>query len=114
MDLSKRRDVINKTILRMIRRFFTQTYKSEIEGKYQVGKKKNAKHFVFAKCLEMGKEFEVTNNSKLGNVDVNVLNQPRALDKEVNPRLDLFLFKIRYKKDHNELNEGQIVELINR
>jgi len=35
MDLSKRRDVINKTILRMIRRFFTQTYKSEIEGKYQ-------------------------------------------------------------------------------
>jgi hypothetical protein len=89
--------------------------KFEIEGGYKSGKKKHAKYFVFAKCLEMDKNFEVTDKSKLGNIEISkYLTQPRALDNEGNPRLDIFLFKIRYKKDCDELKEGQIVELINQ
>ena len=86
--------------------------KFEIEVNLKLGKGKHAKYFVFAKCLEMDKGFSVTDNSKLGEIEIsNYLGQPRALDKEGNIRLDIFAFKIRYKKDCGKLKEGQIVEL---
>lgn len=88
--------------------------KFEIEGLYQEGKKKHTKYFVFAKCLEMDKNFEVTDQSTLGNVEIsNFLAKPRATDPAGNPRFDVFLFKIRYKKDCAGLEKGQIVELVN-
>lgn len=34
MDLSKRRDVVNKTILRVVRRYFTSKFKATIDMKY--------------------------------------------------------------------------------
>lgn len=87
--------------------------KFEIEGTFKVGRKKHAKYFVFAKCLEMSRNFEVTDKSKLGDVEISkFLTQPRAIDTEGNPRLDIFTFKIRYKKDCDKLKEGQIAELI--
>jgi hypothetical protein len=87
--------------------------KFEIEAKYKTGKKRNEKYFVFAKCLEIEKEFKVTDNSRLGEIEISkFLTQPRATDKEGKPRFDIFIFKIRYKKDCDELEEGQIVELI--
>ena len=86
--------------------------KFEIEANLKLGKGKNTKYFVFAKCLDVEKDFSVTANSKLGGIEIsNYLNQPRALDKEGKARLDVFVFKIRYKKDCDKLKEGQIVEL---
>jgi hypothetical protein len=35
MDLSKRRDVVNKTILRVVRRFFSNKFKESLPHKYQ-------------------------------------------------------------------------------
>jgi len=87
--------------------------KFEIELKWKTGKGKEEKHSVFAKCLEKEKNFSLTDKSKLGDVEINnYLNQPRAINKEGKPRLDLFAFKIRYKEDCEKLKEGQIVELI--
>lgn len=89
--------------------------KFEIEGIYQEGRKKHTKYFVFAKCLEMDKNFEVTDKSTLGNIEVShFLTRPRATDPAGNPRFDIFLFKIRYKKDCDRLEKGQIVELVNQ
>ena len=34
MDLSKRRDVVNKTILRVVRRYFSATFKASLDIKY--------------------------------------------------------------------------------
>ena len=34
MDLSKRRDVVNKTILRVVRRYFSSTFKASLDIKY--------------------------------------------------------------------------------
>ena len=88
--------------------------KFEIEGKIQLREKRDAEYFVFAKCLEMGKNFELTDGSRLGNIEISkYLSQPRSIDENGNPRLDIFAFKIRYKKDYDELKEEQIVELIN-
>mmetsp|Transcript_2468 Transcript_2468/g.2903 ORF Transcript_2468/g.2903 Transcript_2468/m.2903 type:complete len:101 (+) Transcript_2468:176-478(+) len=34
MDLSKRRDVVNKTILRVVRRYFSSKFKASLDVKY--------------------------------------------------------------------------------
>ena len=86
--------------------------KFEIEYNWKTGTGKHTKYFVFARCLEMDKEFYVTAHSKLGEIEIgNYLNLPRALDEEGNVRLDAFAFKIRHKRDAGRLKEGQIVEL---
>ncbi len=67
--------------------------KFEIEAKWKTGKGKHAKHFVFARCLDKEINFSVTDKSRLDNVEIsNYLNQPRAIDKEGNPRFDVFCF----------------------
>ena len=87
--------------------------KFEIEVKWKIGKGKHTKHFVFARCLDKEINFIVTDNSRLNDVEIsNQFNQPRVLDKDGKSRLDIFAFKIRYKKDCDKLEEGQIVELI--
>ncbi|MGK0365988.1 MAG: hypothetical protein ACI85O_003058 [Saprospiraceae bacterium] len=64
--------------------------KFEIELKFKTGKKKKIRYFVFAKCLEMEKLFELTDNSRLGGIEIsNYLGQPRAIDEEGQPRFDV-------------------------
>ncbi|MEM1122077.1 MAG: hypothetical protein AAGJ18_16650 [Bacteroidota bacterium] len=88
------------------------TVKFEIEVIFRTGKEKNKECFVFAKCLEMQKIFSLTDQSKLGDIAIsNFLSQPRATDKEGKPRLDLFAFKIRYKRDWEKMKENDVIEL---
>ena len=47
------------------------TVRFEIEVKWKTGKNKNEKCFVFAKCLEMEKNFSLTDKSKLGDFGIN-------------------------------------------
>lgn len=84
----------------------------EIEYCGKEGRGKHTKYYVFAKCLEMDKDFILEGNPKLGGVEINNwFTQPRAVDKDGNLRLDLFAFKIHYKKEGGILKEGDIVEL---
>lgn len=81
--------------------------KFEIEAKWKTGKGKHMKHFVFARCLDKEVPFSVTDNSRLNDIEIsNYLNQPRAIDQEGNPRVDIFAFKIRYKKEYNKLENS--------
>lgn len=83
--------------------------KFKIELIVKMGKKK---FFAFAQCLEMEKDFWVTDNSKLNDVEIsNYISKPRATDENGNPRHDFYIFKIRYHKDYDKLKEGEIVEL---
>ncbi|MFK7775033.1 MAG: hypothetical protein AB8F94_23030 [Saprospiraceae bacterium] len=83
--------------------------KFKIEFISKMGKKK---FFVFVKCLEVEKDFWVTDNSKLNDVEIsNYISKPRALDEKGKPRHDLYIFKIRYHKYFEKLTEGEIVEL---
>lgn len=87
--------------------------KFEIETQLTTGKGKHTNHFVFARCLDSKISFSVTDNSRLNNIEIsNYLSQPRMIDRKGNSRLDVFIFKIRYKKDCDQFEEGQIVELI--
>ncbi|MFK7981739.1 MAG: hypothetical protein AB8G86_17290 [Saprospiraceae bacterium] len=86
--------------------------KFKIEEIIKTGKKKDL-IYVLAKCLEQEKDFTMTDNARLGEVPINnSLTQPRALNKNGQPRFDLYIFNIRYKKDVNQLTKGQIITLI--
>lgn len=86
--------------------------KFEVEANFKIKKGKKIEYFIIAKCLEMGAGFSITDNSKLDEIEIrNYLNQPRAIDEEGKPRLDIFAFRIRHKADFNAFKEGQIVEL---
>ena len=86
--------------------------KFEIEAKWKTGKGEHEKNIVFARCLEMEESFEVTDHSSLGGIEISkYLDQPRKIDKDGKPKLDVFAFLIKYKKDVDKLKEGQIVEL---
>lgn len=70
-------------------------------------------YFVFAKSLEKEKNFWVTENSKLGNVEITkTLDQPRALEENGEPRLDLYAFQLKNESDSHHFKEGEIIELI--
>lgn len=77
-----------------------------------ISKLEKKKYFVFAQCLETEKNFWVTENSKLNDVEIsNYISKPRAIDENGNPRHDLYIFKIKYHKDFDQLKEGDIIEL---
>jgi hypothetical protein len=68
--------------------------------------------YLFARLLQKGVDFTVTDNSTLGGYPVKKsLTMPRALDKDGNPRFDLFAFQMKSKSDLKNLNKGQIIEL---
>ena len=86
--------------------------KFRIEHIFAVGNKKHLKYFILAKCLELENNFSLSENSKLDGIAIsNFLTQPRALDKDGNPRFDLFIFKLRFRKDYSSLTKDQIVTL---
>jgi hypothetical protein len=69
--------------------------------------------YLFAKLLQKGLHFTLTDNSTLGGYPVQkFLTMPRALDKEGNPRFDLFAFHMKVKSDLKNLSNGQIIELV--
>ena len=72
----------------------------------------NQGFIIFAKCLEMKKGFFVTEYSKLGKFDLNnYINTPRKLDKDGQPRTDLFAFQLKNEADFDKIQEGEIIEL---
>ena len=71
------------------------------------------KIIVFARLLEpnLG-EWRVTDKSKIGGVEIEpFLDMPRALDKNGNPRLDLFAFILKKTEDKDKFQTGRVVEL---
>jgi hypothetical protein len=67
---------------------------------------------VFARLLDSNSDWKLTNESKLGDVQIeNLFDIPRAHDKDGNIRLDLFAFLLKKSDDINKLQINQIVEL---
>jgi hypothetical protein len=67
---------------------------------------------VFARLLDSSLDWKLTNESKLGQVQIeNWFDIPRAHDKDGNIRLDLFAFQLKNNDDKNKLNINQVVEL---
>lgn len=73
----------------------------------------NRGYFVLGRIQESGINCQITENSKLGNVEIEkFMDIPRVLDEKGNQRLDLFAFKLKNRSDKSKLFKGQIVELI--
>ncbi len=69
--------------------------------------------YVVARLLDSDSNFSLTENTTLGGVAIqSTLTMPRSTDKHGNPRLDLFVFRLRRRDDAGELAEGQMVELL--
>lgn len=84
--------------------------KFQIEGIFEITRRG---YFVSAICLEKERSFQVTENSKLGNIAIKpFLTQPRAIDKSGNQRMDLFAFQLKYNADFDKLKIGEIVNLV--
>ena len=83
----------------------------EIESIFEITLRQQV--YVLAKLLNDDIDFELTDKSTLGEVPIEKwLDIPRAQDENGNQRLDLFAFALRNKNQKEELNIGQIVELI--
>lgn len=81
----------------------------EIEGVFKITRRG---YFVFARYINQGTNWALTEESKLGGIGINpILSMPRATDKEGNPRFDLFAFQLKNSADSTKLKEGDIVEL---
>ena len=68
---------------------------------------------VFARLLNSNLDWKLTDESKLGSVQIeNWLDIPRAHDKNGNRRLDLFAFQLKNNDDKDKLTINQVVDLI--
>jgi hypothetical protein len=68
---------------------------------------------VFAKLLTPALNWKLTEEPKLGQVEIeNWFDIPRSLDKNGNVRLDLFAFVLKNNNDEDKIQVSQIVELI--
>lgn len=67
---------------------------------------------IFAKQINVGVDWKLTEMSKLGNVPIKPYSSiPRKLDVYGHPRYDIFVFILKHKTDKNRLIIGDIVEL---
>lgn len=63
--------------------------------------------YLIAELLDKGLNFSISENSFLGKIRLQpILSQPRALDKEGRPRLDLFVFIPADKSDLKITKKG--------
>lgn len=70
-------------------------------------------YFIGARMIEKGNSFWLTENSKLGDIEITTFSDKlRAKDKEGNLRTDLWAFQLKRKEDFDKLKEGEIVELL--
>ena len=70
------------------------------------------KTLVFAKLLNSNLDWKLSENSKLGLVEIeNWVDIPRAHDKEGNIRWDLFVFQLKNNNDNDKLKINEIAEL---
>ena len=68
---------------------------------------------VFAKQLNSNLDWQLTDDSKLGQVQIEKwCDIPRSLDKDGNIRLDLIAFILKENDDKHKLKVNQTVELI--
>ncbi len=75
-------------------------------------KTKRPKPIVLARLLDVRSDFYLTDDSRLGDIEITKnFTIPRIIDKEGNPRLDIFAFEIKYRNDIDKFQKGQIVEL---
>lgn len=85
------------------------TAKFEIDGIFQITNRGN---FISARLINTDLNFQVTDNSRLGEVEVTKwFDIPRAIDNNGRQRMDLFFFKIKNEEDKEKLKKGEIVEL---
>jgi len=69
-------------------------------------------YFVAAKLIDKREQFTLTENSKLGTVDIFPQTQiPRKLDNKGKLITDIWLFRLKNDSDFDKLKEGEIVEL---
>lgn len=74
--------------------------------------KKEDYGLIFVKYLSGEKEFEITSESKLGNIELEeYLDMPRKIDENGKLMLDSFIFKPKNKSDLNNFEVGQVVRL---
>ena len=83
----------------------------EIESVLTI-KTKEPKPVIMARLVDVGADFWLTENSRLGGIEITKeLTIPRAIDKEGNQRLDLFAFEIKHSDDVDKVQKGEIVKL---
>ncbi|MFK7936747.1 MAG: hypothetical protein AB8G22_24750 [Saprospiraceae bacterium] len=74
----------------------------------------NIGHIVATKLLNTDADFSLTDNSKLGGIEIeNWMDIPRAIDSSGKQRLDLFVFKLKHSEDKDKLQKGDLVLLTN-
>ncbi|MGQ0740519.1 MAG: hypothetical protein ACT4OJ_15825 [Bacteroidota bacterium] len=70
------------------------------------------KVFVFAMLLNPGLEWRLSDNAKLGDVEIEPRFQiPRKIDENGNIRLDFFAFELKNNEDKDHLSIHQVVDL---
>jgi hypothetical protein len=73
--------------------------------------KKNEVH-IFCKYLTRDMNYYVSDSSYLGEYPIKKwMQQPRATDKDGNPRLDLFMFILKNAVDKEKIKENDIYEM---
>jgi hypothetical protein len=85
--------------------------KFKIEGIFKIT---NRRYFVAIECLEKSYDYRLTENSKLGNVEITItriFNKP--MDKSGNIRINCFTFQLKNEADFDKLKVDKIVDLIN-
>ena len=85
--------------------------KFKIEGIFEIT---GRGYFIAAECLEKSYDYRLTENSKLGNVEITttrIFNKP--MDKSGNIRMNCFTFQLKNEIDLKKLKVGEIVNLIN-
>lgn len=74
--------------------------------------KKGENGLILVKYLSGKKDFEITSESKLGNIELEeYLDMPRKMDKNGKSMLDSFILKPKKASDLDNFKVGQIVHL---
>lgn len=72
----------------------------------------NRGQFIFARQINIGHDFEVKEGSLLGGIPIyHYLDMPRMLDKNDQPRFDVFVFR-PLNRFPDYFLESQIIELV--
>jgi len=73
----------------------------------------NRGQFIFARVLDVGINFELKDGAFFGGVPIyHYVEMPRMLDKNNEPRFDVFVFRPLNPLQEGPFVKGQIVELV--
>lgn len=86
----------------------------EVQFLQRIGKKRQERYYVFAKCLDEKMDFQLTENARLGGIAIGQnFEIVSGRNKDGTPIYGVLRFKIRDKNAWNILQKGQIVALTN-